>query len=257
MAAAVTPRSDVDSALPCPEGRPFLTAEWRHFLMLSYKIHPQALKPFVPSGTELDRWNHRCYLSVVGFLFLEARLFGLRTPLHSRFEEVNLRFYVRHKSDGQWRRGIVFLRELAAKRAVAWTARWCYGERFLRVPMSHRIDHADRREAPRSIEYAWQFKGRNNRLAGEFVDPPHAPDPGSLDEFVVDHYWAYTARRRGAVEYLVPHAPWRISSAIHAEFDCDVERQYGPRFAPFLCGQPASAFWADGSPVRVFPGRRF
>jgi uncharacterized protein YqjF (DUF2071 family) len=224
------------------------------------------LHPFVPSGTEIDDWRGRTYVSLVGFRFCDARLLGIRVPGHQHFAEVNLRFYVRRRIDGQWRRGVVFLRELAAKRCVAIVARWFYGERFRRVPLVCRHDRALAEEAgaddvsltpPTNIAYAWRDRGCDYRLAGKMLRSTALPPPGSLAEHVVDHYWAYTATPRGAAyEYLVPHPPWRIAECQTAEFTGDAYRQYGPRFAPYLRGEPASAFWATGSSVRVYRGSR-
>ncbi len=79
----------------------FLTAEWRHLAMLSYEIDPELLQPLVPRGTDLDTWQGRTYVSVVGFLFLRTRVLGIPVPFHRNFEEVNLRFYVRRLADGR------------------------------------------------------------------------------------------------------------------------------------------------------------
>src|SRR6266851_3867580 len=77
----------------------FLTAEWRMLAMLNYEIDPGLLLPFVPSGTELDRWSGKVFASLVGFRFLKTKLLGyLPIPMHSNFEEVNLRFYVRRRA---------------------------------------------------------------------------------------------------------------------------------------------------------------
>jgi hypothetical protein len=57
------------------------------------------------------------------------------------------------------------------------------------------------------------------------------------------------------MEYLVTHPSWQIAAA-QAEFTGDAWRLYGPRFAPFLNGPPACAFWAAGSAVQVFGGQR-
>src|SRR5262245_61190897 len=72
---------------------PFLTAEWRHLAMLNFEIDPHVLKPLVPIGTELDDWQGHTFVSLVGFLFLNTRVFGVAVPGHRNFEEVNLRFY--------------------------------------------------------------------------------------------------------------------------------------------------------------------
>ena len=99
--------------------KPFLTANWRYLAMLNYVVDPRLIVPLVPPGTEIDFENDETFLSVVGFLFLDTRLLGLPIPLHRDFEEVNLRFYVRRKSADTWRRGVVFIRELVPRRAIA------------------------------------------------------------------------------------------------------------------------------------------
>src|SRR6059036_3990730 len=101
----------------------FLTAEWRHLAMLNFEIDPAAVRPLVPAGTELDNWRGRTFVSLVGFLFLNTRVFGIPIPLHRNFEEVNLRFYVRRRTDSSWRRAVVFIKELVPRIAIALTAR--------------------------------------------------------------------------------------------------------------------------------------
>ena len=95
--------------------RIFLTAEWRFLAMLNYEIQPDTLAPFIPAGTELDFWNGKTYVSVVGFLFQNTRIGGIPIPFHRNFEEVNLRFYVRRKADDGWQRGVVFIKELVPR----------------------------------------------------------------------------------------------------------------------------------------------
>src|ERR1700757_3893298 len=111
--------------------------------MLNFVVDPRLLAPFVPTGTEIDFENGETFLSVVGFLFRDTRLLGLPIPRHRDFEEVNLRFYVRRKSAGSWRRGVVFIREMVPRYAVALVARACYGENYAAMPMKHHIEHLD------------------------------------------------------------------------------------------------------------------
>src|SRR5690242_13556795 len=98
-----------------PDNNRFLTAEWKNLVMLNYAVDPSLLKPFVPPGTELDYFNGKTYFSLVGFEFYRTRVLGFTVPFHQTFEEVNLRFYVRRGS----KRGVVFIRELVPKYAVA------------------------------------------------------------------------------------------------------------------------------------------
>jgi uncharacterized protein YqjF (DUF2071 family) len=238
--------------LPTPPRIPLLAAEWRHLVLLSFEVDPRVLAPFVPAGTELDRFCGAAFASVVGFQFLNACLFGVRVPLHGNFEELNLRFYVRRPTPHGWRRGVVFLSEIVPKRTVVWVAR-AFGENFRRLPINHRIDIEPPAVVPRRIEYACQLAGQPQRLLLETAaDRPAPPTPGSLDEFLIEHYWAYTALpRRRTREHYVVHPPWQIAPAAHAQFDANVRELYGRRFAPFLSRRPASAFWADGSAVSV------
>jgi len=93
----------------------FLTAEWNNVFLLNYAVEGSLRERFVPAGTELDLFEGRAYLSLVGFEFNRLRVLGLAVPFHQSFEEVNLRFYVRRSS----RRGVVFIRELVPRYGVA------------------------------------------------------------------------------------------------------------------------------------------
>src|SRR6266511_1713107 len=117
----------------------FLTAEWRRLAMLNYEIDPAALRPFIPRGVELDTWNNRHFVSVVGFLFLKTLVMGLPIPFHRDFEEINLRFYVRRKGPEGWRRGVVFVKEIVPRWAIATVAQWVYNENYVAHPMSHEL----------------------------------------------------------------------------------------------------------------------
>src|SRR6478735_605434 len=119
--------------------RPFLRAEWRSLVMLNYEVAPEVLTPWLPAGTELDQWHGRTLMSMVGFRFLQTRVLGITIPFHENFPEVNLRFYVRRNCGGTWRRGVVFVREIVPRRAIAGVAQLLYGERYVRCPMRHSV----------------------------------------------------------------------------------------------------------------------
>ena len=233
--------------------RTFLTAEWRYLVMLNYTVEPGLLEPLVPRGTELDAWQGRTFVSVVGFLFRNTRLVGIPIPGHRHFEEVNLRFYVRRRVPNEVRRGVTFVRELVPRRAIAWVARFAYNEPYRRLPMRHRIQPGEADPAsPRSVEYAWRVGGEWSRVAVEPEGHPRVIAPGSEEEFVTEHYWGYTRQRDGsAVEYEVRHPRWEVWHVRRAELAGDLEEIYGPAFASVLRREPSSAFLAAGSAVSV------
>src|SRR5258706_9709950 len=53
--------------------RIFLTAEWRNLAMLNYEVDAGLLLPFVPAGTELDRWNGKVFVSLLDFVSSKPR----------------------------------------------------------------------------------------------------------------------------------------------------------------------------------------
>jgi hypothetical protein len=103
--------------------------------VLNFEIDRAVLAPLLPRSCELDLWNGAALISLVGFQFLDTRVLGRAIPLHRNFDEVNLRFYV----IGPQGRGVVFIREVVPKRAIALIANTLYGENYLALPMSQTI----------------------------------------------------------------------------------------------------------------------
>ena len=222
--------------------------------MLNYELSPHLLEPLVPAGVEIDRWQGRLYASVVGFLFRGTRVLGLSIPGHRTFQEVNLRFYVRRHVGDELRRGVVFIRELVPRRAIAATARLLYNEPYRAVPMRHRIATTGE-ETTR--EYAWRVGSDWTRLAARTEGDPRPIRLDSEEEFITEHYWGYTRQRDGGtIEYRVEHPRWNVWNASDAQLVGDLATVYGDAFARALAGPPRSAFVADGSPVTVFAPAR-
>jgi hypothetical protein len=233
--------------------KPFLTAQWRYLAMLNFAVDPKILAPLVPVDTELDYHGGRTFVSVVGFLFLDTRVLGLPIPFHRNFEEVNLRFYARRKSANEWRRGVVFVRELVPRAAIAVIARTFYGEPYSAVPMRHVLEHQDGRVL---AEYQWRRGSRWESLTMTASGEPQIAAEGSHEEFITEHYWGYTARGNRCSEYQVEHPRWRLWKAETTKFDADVATLYGPQFVEAIGAPAVSGFIAEGSPIQVYPGSR-
>ncbi|MDX1406573.1 MAG: DUF2071 domain-containing protein [Saprospiraceae bacterium] len=227
----------------------FLTAEWRHLVLANYAVDSAILQPFVPAHTELDVWQGKYYVSLVGFLFLNTRISGVPIPFHQKFEEVNLRFYVRHRNRSEWRRGTVFIRELVPRRLVSLVANTLFGEHYRTTQMTHRIANNDEHL---ELEYRWYWDGRWHAL-GVTADV-QASDiaPGSEAEFITEHYWGYTRLGAGRTsEYAVHHPRWRTCSVLDHTVDTDFGAIYGPAFSVLDTSQPTSVILAAGSEVSV------
>lgn len=239
-----------------PSARSFLTAEWRYLAMLNWEVERQQLQPLVPAGTELDDWNGRLYASVVGFLFQKTRVLGVAVPFHADFEEVNLRFYVRRKTDRGFRRGVVFVKELVPHRLVAWVARRVYHENYVAVPMAHEVVLRSDGSPARAV-YSWTHAGVDGRLHLTAGRGLRSLDAGSVEEFLAEHYYGYVRQPGGAtLEYAVEHPPWQTWPSEEAGFEADVRSLYGDRFASALRRPPDLAFLAAGSAIRVRRGTK-
>ncbi len=215
--------------------------------MFNYEVDPSLLSHLVPDGTELDGWNGRTYISIVAFRFVGTRVFGVPIPFHRNFDEVNLRFYVRRDTHSERRRGVVFIREIVPRRAVAAVARLLYNEPYLALPMRSTI----RLSPLLAVSYAWRRAGRWHTLAAQAAPPRTQPTEGSLEQFIAEHYWGYTRQRNGAtLEYQVTHPPWMVAPADAHRINADLAAVYGQDIAPAL-RQPTSVFLADGSAVAV------
>jgi uncharacterized protein YqjF (DUF2071 family) len=237
------------------ERRVFLSAEWRDLVMLNYEVEPGILRQYVPRGVELDAFEGRTFVSLVGFQFLHTKLYRfLAVPFHSNFDEVNLRFYVRRREGGEIRRGVVFVRELVPRVAIAGLARMMYGEKYDSCPMAH---SNERNAAGISAEYRWKWRGKRFWLSARADGAPARVAEGSIENFITEHYWGYSAKSANeTIEYRVSHEPWRVWVSTNARFEGDGEALYGAGFAEILRRPPDSAVVAEGSRVLVHTGQR-
>lgn len=221
--------------------------------MANYEVPPSVLAPLIPAGTELDTWNGRNYVSLVGFRFLQTRVWNIAFPFHRNFEEVNLRFYVRCKFGNEWRRGVVFIREIVPRRLIAWAARTFYNENYIALPMAHRMEN--RPDGSRLVSYSWKSPAGECRFAVTARCESQPLIPGSEAEFILEHYWGYSHQRNGStLEYQVEHPAWRTQPVLDSTIEGDFQKCYGPVFAEVLRHKPVSVFLAAGSPVIVRKG---
>lgn len=218
--------------------------------MLNYVVDPALLLPLVPAGTELDQFEGRTYVSLIGFEFNNTRVLGFSIPFHRSFLEVNLRFYVRRHE----KRGVVFIRELVPRWMVAAIARWIFNENYSSVPMAHRIVESSDRLGIQA-EYSWGSGTRQCSMRCETDGSTAVPVEGSLAQFITEHYWGYAAQRDGGcIEYEVQHPRWSVWQVKDANFIGNSSPFYPEEFSGILTRPPDSAFLAEGSAVTVSKG---
>ena len=232
----------------------FLTAEWRNLLMANYSIDPAILKPYLPCYTELDTYNGVHYVSLVGFLFTNTKVGGISFPFHTTFEEVNLRFYVRYKEGGVWKRGVVFMKEIVPRRMITFVANTVYKEKYATHPMKHVWQTTGENL---KVEYYWKVGREWNYLKAVADKAPLPLIEGSEEEFITEHYWGYTHVNSSCTGvYEVAHPRWNIHAVKSFDVACSTAALYGPQFVEALAEAPRSVFLAEGSPIRVLKGGR-
>ena len=229
----------------------FLSARWEYLAMFNYEVDAAILKPHLPPYTEIDFYDGKAIVSVVGFLFNNTKVLGIHWPGFTNFEEVNLRYYIKYFDGEKWRRGVGFISEIVPQFLVAGMANLFYNEHYSIAKMNHAIRKINEQL---EVEYHWKKKGQQwNSLWVKADTVLQDIAPGSAEEFIFEHYYGYNKlNSKTANEYSLEHPRWQVYPVKDYKINCDVEKLYGAAFVPFIKNvKPASVFLAKGSDVKV------
>jgi len=227
----------------------FLTAEWRKLCFTNYEIDPKVLQSYVPAHTELDFYDGKCYVSLVGFLFDKVKLKGITVPFHTRFEEINLRFYVTRNVNGKKRRGTVFISEVVSKPAIVIVANLIYNEKYdlKKMHFNHHITTTEN-----TISYALKNKGKWQKIALTTANNSKPFTPESMTQFITEHYWGYSKKDENKTnEYEVRHPQWEAYEVLHHNVEIDFGQLYGKDFEMLNNQEPDSTQCMEGSAISI------
>jgi uncharacterized protein YqjF (DUF2071 family) len=227
----------------------FLSARWENLIMANYAVNPEVLIPYLPNGVELDFYQNKTYVSLVGFMFKQTRLFNIPIPFLGTFEEINLRFYVKRVEGDSVKRGVVFINETVPYKLVAWLANKLYKEHYIAIPTKNDIEITSK---SKKIKFQWKINKEWNHLAVNTAAEKEKMLPDSIEEFIFEHYYGYTKiNNLLSQEYKVNHPRWMVNKVIDYSIHCDFKSMYGNDFSFLNNHQPASVIVAEGSPVTV------
>ena len=234
----------------------FLSARWEYLAMFNYEVDEALLLPHLPPYTELDLYNGKAIVSVVGFLFNNTSVMGIKWPGFVNFEEVNLRYYIKYFDGKEWKRGVGFISEIVPQFLVAGMANLFYNEHYSTAKMNHTIDLSNNEL---QVTYNWKKQHQSWNSMWLKADPVlQNIEPGSEEEFIFEHYYGYNKlNETTTIEYSLAHPRWQVYPVTDYKLDCDVGKLYGADFVPFIENvKPVSVFLAKGSDVQVkMPGK--
>lgn len=227
----------------------FLKARWENLVMMNYQVDPKILLPHLPPTTVLDVFEGKTLVSIVGFMFNDTKIFGFKWPFHTNFEEVNLRFYVKHFDGKSWKRGAVFISEIVPNHIIKIIANALYHEHYSAKPMMHTMSV---KQNEINLTYKWKHRTRWNSLSVIADTLLTDIKPGSEEEFIFEHYWGYNKYNKNtSIEYGVEHPVWQVYKVKTWNLECEIASLYGEAFVPWLAAEPCSVFLAKGSEVVI------
>jgi uncharacterized protein YqjF (DUF2071 family) len=226
-----------------------MTAEWLNVAAVTFAVDEERLQPYLPRGATIDSLEGSPRVSLVAFEFRRTRVVGLAIPRHIVFPEINLRFYVRHGGE----RGVVFIRELVPRHAIATVARQLYNEPYRCVPMICGAEPT----ADGGVR-VWHRFGRASSLSLNGAAETAVPAAGSAAHWLTDHSLGVGQRRDGTtLLYDVAHPTWALRQVTDLALDVDFGAVYGDEWAWLRDATPSHLSLAVGSPITVSRPRRW
>lgn len=222
--------------------------KWHDLCFLHWPVAAELLRPHIPPGLQLEEYDGRAWLGLVPFWMSCVGPIGTPSIAGvSTFPEFNVRTYVRDReARGVWFFSLDCSQPLAVRTArtvfhlayfdawmrFEWQRGWCY----YHTQRTHRGCSPVR------------FAGRYRTTGDAFLAPE-----GSLEEWMTERYWLFSADRQGRVyRARVEHPRWPLQPA-ECEIDfSDMETELGFR----LEGPPASVLFGGYQRVYGHPLQR-
>lgn len=185
-----------------------LQMSWENLAFLHWPLPPEALRPLIPSSLELDTFEGNAWIAVTPFVMNNVRLrFSPPIPTTSRFEELNVRTYVRRRNrSGVW----FFSLDAASALAVGAARAICrlpyFDADMEAVSSGERVTYRSRRshkEAPEA-----EFRARYWPTG-----PVVTHGKGSLEHWLTERYCLFSAGPGERLLQLdIHHVPWPLQA---------------------------------------------
>lgn len=228
----------------------FLKANWRRLASSNYIVDPEVLTKYIPKGTVLETHEGKNYVSLVAFRYCETRLYNVKVPYHTIFEEINLRFYVKREiSPGKWRSEVAFTKLFFPKKALTLVAKLFYKENYETRKLRHRWSENDE---DLLTSYGLR-KDRWHEFDLKTSKESAAIDNSSSEAFFSKHYWGTAqVNDKSCTVYKIEHPEWKAFQVKDWEINFDFGSVFGADFMHLNDAEPESVQLLEGSEVTVF-----
>ena len=233
--------------------KPLFEADWVRALFVHYRVDADVLQPQIPMP--LDVRDGHAYVSLVAFTMRGLRFAGggrlgawLVAPVATH-GLLNVRTYVTHQGES----AIYFMNEWIPNRLSVLVGPRVYGLPYRYGRLEYRHEH-ESGSIRGSVE-----PGSGGRLAWHATLPEatrfRTSKAGSLSEFLLERYTAFTFARGRLRLFRIRHEPWWQTPVDTAILDDDALAQTGPWHAAATlvesCYSPGVKGVLIGPPRRV------
>ncbi len=226
----------------------FMKAKWQNIVMVNYEVAEEVLTPYLPYGVTLDAFEGKCYVSLVGFRFVDSKIFGIPIPIFGSFDEVNLRFYVKQKDEKETKRGVVFIGELVPYKIVSIMANALYYENYSTAKMNSTISIKDNEKHLKYTLGANEESHISVKCSTSKIEMPE----GSHLQYIYEHYYGYTTKNANeTLAYRVNHPVWQANEVIDYDIKYNFKDMYGAAFEFLNTQKPHSVYNAEGSEIDI------
>ena len=216
----------------------------------NFQIQPKYLIERVPRGMELDDFHGDTYVSLVCMVMRKIGVLGI--PISRGFVEMSLRFYVRHPSDPENRKGTCFIKRYVSSPTAAWVLSSRFDTDYNKMKMKSNNSGFQSGGIPQ-VDFQWIVEDQRwNKLRVKARSRMKNTGPDTKVGFILDHPTQYVSKDRKTLEYKVVRPKWTVWDAAQANFTCDVEKLFGKQFVHALGRRPASVFLTKGSDVSIY-----
>ncbi|MEM1443001.1 MAG: DUF2071 domain-containing protein [Verrucomicrobiota bacterium] len=208
-------RPDSEEARAAIEAEPFETAflaDWVEMNFLHFEVDPDLLQKEVPFP--LDLRDGRAYVSLVAFTMKRFRpAFGgaatawTTRPIASH-QFLNLRTYVNHRG----RTGIFFMKEWLNNRLAVAMGPKTFGLPYRWAKVSYPHSEGTCCGEVLAKDGALRYRGDKHPELAPAAD-------GTLAEFLLERYTAFTAAAKRPKFFRVWHRPWKSAEITDFEFE--------------------------------------